>query len=81
MVIFLLLLFLSGGADKQDEFQLANLAIVVAVCGVVIMAIVCATIYLCVRNRRQHRRHDLSSVLTELTAPISSPSDLESPII
>ncbi|KAL9952522.1 hypothetical protein ACROYT_G039790 [Oculina patagonica] len=70
-----------GGADKQDEFQLANLAIVVAVCGVVIMAIVCATIYLCVRNRRQHRRHDLSSVLTELTAPISSPSDLESPII
>ncbi|KAL9952520.1 hypothetical protein ACROYT_G039788 [Oculina patagonica] len=56
------------GCDKQDDSQSfsTNLATVVAVSGVVITAIVCATIYLFVRNRRQ--RNDLSSSLTELTA-------------
>ena len=76
-----IVLCFAGGSDKQDESQSfsANLAVVVAVSGVVIIAIVCASIYLFVRNRRQ-RREELS-LLEELTSPISSPLEPESPII
>lgn len=57
--------FISGESDEQDEPQSfsTNMAIVVAVSGVVALAI-CATVYFVVRNRNKRRQHGDLNVAT-----------------
>lgn len=58
--------FIPGESDEQDEPESfpTNVAIIAAVCGVVAVAIICATVYLVVRSRNKSGHHRDLNVVT-----------------